>query len=118
LIAYLIIYSGQIAADYYKVPQVEESEPEYLPQVLIGTGIAMILVAFLGYFASRAESNTGLVTYSILCGILMANFMIFTLLLNFGSNVLQQNFEEKCMEIMPYFHRNFYESFGCMNKYT
>lgn len=30
-IAFLIIYSGQIAEDYYKVPKVDESEPEFLP---------------------------------------------------------------------------------------
>jgi hypothetical protein len=81
----MIIYSGQIAADYYEVPKVEEAEPEYLPQVLIFTGVAMILVAYLGFFASRMESKLGLMTYTTLCVILMANFMIFTVLLNFGS---------------------------------
>jgi hypothetical protein len=82
------------------------------------TGVAMILVAFLGFFASRAESKLGITTYTVLCVILMANFLIFTVLLNFGSQVLQQHLEEQCMEVMPYFHKNFYESFGCMNKYT
>lgn len=78
----------------------------------------MILVAFLGFFASRVESKVGIMTYTVLCVILMANFLIFTVLLNFGSQVLQRTFEEKCTDIMPYFHKNFYESFGCMNKYT
>ena len=31
LIGYMIIHSGQIAADYYAVPKVEEAEPEFLP---------------------------------------------------------------------------------------
>lgn len=118
LIAFLIIYSGQIVKDYYRVPRVEESEPEFLPKVLIFTGIAMVFVAFLGFFASRAESKVGLFTYTVLCVILMANFLIFTVLLNFGSKVLQQHLEEKCMDVMPYFHISFYENFGCMNKYT
>lgn len=48
----------------------------------------------------------------------MLNFLIFIVLLNFGSQVLQQQFEDKCHEVMPYFHKNFYRSFGCINKYT
>ncbi len=89
LISFLIIYSGLIAYSYYEVPQVKEAEPEFLPQVLISTGVAMILVAFLGFSASKAENRTGLNTYSILCGVLMANFLIFTAILNFGSKQLQ-----------------------------
>lgn len=88
LLAFLIIYSGQIAADYYDVPRVQEAEPEFLPHVLVFTGVAMILVAFLGFFASSVESKVGLMTYTVFCVILMANFMIFTVLLNFGSQVL------------------------------
>lgn len=48
----------------------------------------------------------------------MINFLIFIVLLNFGSQVLQQQFEEKCNEVMPYFHKNFYEAFGCNTKYV
>jgi hypothetical protein len=81
------------------------------------TGVAMILVAFLGFFASKNESKIGLIAYTVFCVLLMLNFMIFTLLLNLGSNVLQTMFEEKCTEVMPYFHKEFYESFGCSTKY-
>jgi len=49
------------------------------------TGIAMALVAFLGYSASKTENKIGLNTYSVLCGILMLNFVVFSVLLNFGS---------------------------------
>lgn len=77
----------------------------------------MILVAYLGFFASKAESKLGLISYTVFCVILMINFLIFIVLLNFGSQVLQQQFEEKCNEVMPYFHKNFYEAFGCTNKY-
>lgn len=45
----------------------------------------MILVAFLGFFASKAESKLGLISYTIFCAILLINFLIFTVLLNFGS---------------------------------
>jgi hypothetical protein len=114
----MIVYSGWITKTYYAVPQVNDAEPEFLPKVLIFTGIAMLLVAYLGFFASKVESHTGLVSYAIFCGILMANFLIFTVLLNYGSRLLQNTFEEKCLDIMPYFHKNFYESFGCMSKYT
>lgn len=89
LVSFLIIYAGAIAKSYYTVPYVEETEPEYLPQVLIFTGVAMILVAYLGFFASRAESKVGLISYTIFCVILMVNFLIFIVLLNFGSQVLQ-----------------------------
>jgi hypothetical protein len=89
LISFLIIYAGAIAKSYYSVPYVEETEPEYLPQVLIFTGIAMILVAYLGFIASRAESKLGLIAYTVFCVILMINFLIFIVLLNFGSQVLQ-----------------------------
>jgi hypothetical protein len=89
-----------------------------LPQVLILTGIAMILVSFLGYYASKTENKGGLTMYAVLCGILMGIFLLFTVLLNFGSQLMQVQFEDKCYEIMPYFHRYFYESFGCVNKYT
>jgi hypothetical protein len=85
LISFLIIYAGSIAKGYYNVPYVQETEPEFLPHVLIFTGIAMILVAYLGYFASKAESKLGLVSYSIFCIFLMLNFLIFIVLLNFGS---------------------------------
>jgi hypothetical protein len=85
LIAFLIVYSGWIARNYYKVPKVEEAEPEFLPQVLIFTGVATALVAYLGFFASKAESKVGLMSYTVFCFVLMANFLIFTVLLNFGS---------------------------------
>jgi hypothetical protein len=78
----------------------------------------MIMVAFLGYSASKNENKGGLTMYAILCGILMAIFLLFTVLLNFGSQLMETQFEDKCYEIMPYFHKYFYESFGCSNKYT
>lgn len=90
LISFLIIYSGAIAQGYYNVPYVEETEPEFLPQVLMFTGVAMIMVAFLGYFASKAESKVGLISYSVFCVLLMLNFLIFIVLLNFGSQILQK----------------------------
>lgn len=45
----------------------------------------MIMVAFLGFFASKAESKTGLIAYSVFCVVLLVNFLIFTVLLNYGS---------------------------------
>mmetsp|Transcript_26314 Transcript_26314/g.25495 ORF Transcript_26314/g.25495 Transcript_26314/m.25495 type:complete len:310 (-) Transcript_26314:1357-2286(-) len=77
----------------------------------------MVLVAFLGYYASKTEHKGGLTMYAVLCGIFMAIFLLFTVLLNFGSQLLQIQFEGKCYQIMPYFHKQFYQSFGCMNKY-
>jgi hypothetical protein len=85
LISFLIIYAGAIAKSYYQVPWVQESEPEFLPQVLMFTGVGMIMVAFLGFFSSRTESKTGLMSYTILCVFLMVNFLIFIVILNFGS---------------------------------
>jgi len=82
------------------------------------TGIAMIMIAFLGFFASKAESKVGLLTYIILAFVLMANLMIFTLMVNLGSTTLETNFQQQCKEVMPYFHKNIYESFGCTYKYT
>ena len=96
IISYLIIYSGSIAKGYYRIPQVSEAEPEFLPQVFIYTGIAMIFVSFIGFFASKNESKFGLVAYILLCVLLLANFAIFTFLLNYGSVSLQSLFEEKC----------------------
>ena len=77
----------------------------------------MIMVAYIGFFVSKAESKIGLLAYILLCVILLANFIIFTILLNYGSIALQTIFEERCHEIMPFFHRNFFTSFGCTNKY-
>lgn len=82
------------------------------------TGVGMIMVAFLGFFSSKTESKTGLMSYTVLCLFLMLNFLIFIVILNFGSQQLEQQFEEKCNDVMPYFHKNFYESFGCIRKYT
>lgn len=96
----------------------KEVEPEFLPYVLIFTGIGMILIAYLGFFASRAESKTGLNTYALLCGFLMVNYVIFTALINFGAKQLEIVFEDKCYQIMPYFNKNFYDQFGCNYKYT
>ena len=67
----------------------KEVEPEYLPEVLILTGVAMIMVAFLGYSSSKNENKGGLTMYAILCGILMAIFLLFTVLLNFGSQLME-----------------------------
>ena len=75
------------------------------------------MVAFLGFFASRSESKVGLLAYITFCAVLLANFIIFTMLLSDGSQTLQTMFEERCHEIMPFFHRNFFQSFGCTNKY-
>lgn len=77
----------------------------------------MILVAYLGFFASKAESKVGLISYTGFCVILLINFLIFTVLLNYGSQALQSTFEEKCNEVMPFFHKRFFQSFGCENKY-
>jgi hypothetical protein len=52
MISFLIIYAGAIAKGYYQVPWVQESEPDFLPQVLMFTGVGMIMVAFLGFFSS------------------------------------------------------------------
>ena len=78
----------------------------------------MIMVAYLGFFASKAESKMGLIAYIVVCVLLLANFVIFTFLLKYGSQALQDIFEERCTEIMPFFHKNFFQSFGCTNKYT
>lgn len=117
-ISFLIIYAGSIAQGYYSVPQVSEAEPEFLPQVFIYTGVAMILVAYLGFFASKSESKMGMLAYIYVCVVLLLNFFIFTVLLKYGSQALQQIFEERCHEIMPFFHRDFFTTFGCSNKYT
>ena len=45
----------------------------------------MTLVAFLGFLAAKAESKIGLLSYTAFCVILLVNFLIFTVLLNFGS---------------------------------
>lgn len=88
LISFLVIYAGAIAQGYYTVPRVSEVEPEFLPHVFIYTGVAMILVGYLGFFASKSESKVGLLAYIVFCLILLANFIIFTLLLNYGSQGL------------------------------
>lgn len=88
-IAFMIVYTGWIAQMYYAVPQVSDTEPAFLPQVLICTGVAMVIVAYMGFFSSWNEAHNGLIFYVIFCIILMVNFLIFTVLLNFGSNVLQ-----------------------------
>lgn len=85
LIAFLIIESGYIANSYYDVQYVREVVPDNLPLVLILTGVAMIVISFLGFQASRSENKQGLTIYIFLCGILMANFLFYTVLLNFGS---------------------------------
>lgn len=68
----------------------------------------MILVAFLGFLASKAESKMGLMSYTAFCVVLLLNFLIFSVLLNFGSQDLQDLFEVKCNEVMPFFHKNFF----------
>jgi hypothetical protein len=118
LLSFSIIYSGTLASTYYEVPQVLNSQPEFLPDVLRYTGFAMVLVAFLGFFAAKAESKLGMTTYCILSGIIMANLAIFTLLVTFGTKVLQSNMQEKCYEVLPFFHRGYVRTFGCLTKYT
>ncbi len=88
IISYLIIYAGTIAKGYYSIPQVSEAEPEFLPQVFIYTGLAMIIVSYIGFFASKNESKFGLIAYILFCVFLLANFAIFTFLLNYGSSSL------------------------------
>ena len=88
LIAFLVVESGLIAQNFYEIKEVKNSEPEFLPQVLILTGLSVTLVAFLGFYASKTENSFGLNIYAFLCGILMMIFLLFTLLLNFGSQML------------------------------
>jgi len=45
----------------------------------------MIFVSFIGFFVSKNESKFGLVVYILFCVLLLANFTIFTFLLNYGS---------------------------------
>lgn len=45
----------------------------------------MIVVAYLGFMASRAESKVGLIAYTVFCVILMINFLVFIVLMNFGA---------------------------------
>jgi len=78
----------------------------------------MIMLSFLGFFASKAESKLGLLTFSVLSAILMANVVIFTIMVSFGSKMLENNFSTKCFEVMPYFHKTYFAEFGCPNKYT
>lgn len=91
-IAFLVLYAGSIAQSYYPVPQVSEAEPEFLPRVFKVTGQAMALVAYLGFYASRSESKLGMLAYIYVCGVLLVNFFIFTILLQYGSLDLQQIF--------------------------
>ena len=77
----------------------------------------MDLVAFLGFYASKTENKSGLTMFAVICGVFMFIFLLFTVLLNFGSKMMSVQFEGKCYQIMPYFHKQFYESFGCTNKY-
>jgi len=41
----------------------------------------MVLVAYLGFFASRSESKAGMLAYIYVCLVLLLNFFIFTVLL-------------------------------------
>lgn len=84
----MIIYSGSIAQGYYTVPQVAEAEPEILPRIFIYTGIAMIFVAYIGFYASKSENEKALLAYIVFNVLLLANFIIFTMLLNYSSQVL------------------------------
>lgn len=84
-ISFLVIYAGSIAQTYYSVPQVSEAEPEFLPAIFIYTGIAMIMVAYLGFFSAKSEHKNGLLAYIVCCCFLLANFFVFTFLLKYGS---------------------------------
>ena len=53
MLAFLIIYAGLDALEYYSVPLVSTALPKFLPHVLIATGLAMILLAFLGFHAAK-----------------------------------------------------------------
>lgn len=52
----------------------------------------MIMLSFLGFFASKAESKLGMLTFSVLSSILMANVVIFTVMVSFGSKMIETNF--------------------------
>jgi len=117
ILGFAIIYAGSVAKSYYNVPMLSEVEPVVLPKTLFYTGIGIIIMAFLGFQASKSESEKLLQFYVLINIVLLIVFVIFTMLLNYSSTVLQSTFEDKCLQILPYFHKSFYQNFGCPNKY-
>ena len=95
------------------------SQPEFLPDVLMYTGVSMIVLSFMGYFGAKQESKIGLLTYSGLASVLVVNMIIFTSLITLGAQVMRQSSEEQCLLSMPSFNRDFIkESIGCSHKYA
>jgi len=88
ILGFAIIYAGSVAKGFYEVPLVSEVEPEILPIILLYTGVAMIVLAYLGFYASKFENERLLTTYIIFSILLLINFVIFTMMLNFSSIVL------------------------------
>jgi hypothetical protein len=117
ILGFAVIYAGSVARSYYDVPLLSDVEPAILPRTLFYTGIGMIIMAFLGFAASKSENEKLLQIYVLINVVLLIIFGSFTMLLNYSSTVLQTTFEDKCLQILPYFHKSFYKNFGCPNKY-
>jgi Tetraspanin family len=94
ILGFSIIYAGSIAKSYYDVPLLSTVEPEILPKTLFYTGIGMIVLAFLGFQASKTENERLLQFYVLINVVLLIIFGSFTSMLNYSSTVLQSTFEE------------------------
>ena len=97
ILGFAVIYAGSIARSYYDVPVLSDVEPAILPRTLFYTGIGMIIMAFLGFAASRSESEKLLQIYVLINVVLLIIFGSFTMLLNYSSTVLQSTFEDRCL---------------------
>lgn len=88
ILGFSIIYASIISRSYYDVPLLSDVEPEILPKTLFYTGIGMIVMAFLGFQASKSESERFLQLYVLLSLVLLIIFGTFTTLLNYSSILL------------------------------
>jgi hypothetical protein len=88
ILGFSIIYAGSIAKSYNDVPLLPDVEPAILPKTLFYTGFGMIILAFLGFLASKSESERLLQFYVLINVVLLIIFGTFTSLLNYSSTVL------------------------------
>ena len=88
ILGFSILYTGSLTKTYYEVPFVSEVEPEILPRTLFYTGLGMILLAYLGHFASKTENEKLLQFYVLFSIVMVAIFVIFTMMLNYSAHIL------------------------------
>jgi Na+/H+ antiporter NhaD/arsenite permease-like protein len=70
-LGFAVIYAGSVADTYYDEPILSDVDSAILPRTLFYTGIGMIIIAFLGYAASKLENEKMLQFFFLISVVLL-----------------------------------------------